>query len=161
MAVHLKNSRHKYRGRTYDGVPAASPVSRDPDVTWLVTLGIGTPELFPTDNIVQTVRWAPVRGEPAPHDVLRRAPRGRFRGRLERRAISTHPYGGKSSPHLTFATWHEALVAVAAHEGRHVWQFQSSAPRSEIDAERWAAERLAAFRRAGARLEHERAQTAR
>ena len=72
MAVHLKNSRHKYRGRTYDGVPAASPVSRNPDVTWLVTLGIGTPELFPTDNIVQTVRWAPVRGEPAPHDVLRR-----------------------------------------------------------------------------------------
>lgn len=157
MAVHLKNSRHKYRGRTYDGVPAVSPASHDPDVKWLVTLGLGAPGLFPTDNLVQTTRWSPVHGEPEPDDVLRRAPRGRFRGRLERLVISTHAYGGKRSPHLTLATWREALVVVAAHEGRHVWQFQSSAPRSEVDAERWAAERLAAFRRSGAGLEHERA----
>ena len=150
VAVHLKNSRQKYRGRAYDGVPAVSPASRDPDVKWLVTLGLGAPGLFPADNLVQTARWSPVRGEPGPADVLRRAPRGRFRGRLERRVISTHAYGGKSSPQLALATWREALVVVAAHEGRHVWQFQSSTPRSEVDAEHWGAERLAAFRRAGA-----------
>ena len=156
LAVHLKNSRRPYRGRAYDGVPAASPVSRNRDVRWLVTLGLGAPGLFPVDNLLQTARWSPLRGEPGPGEVLRRAPRGRHRGRLERRVVSTHAYWGKRSPPLTLATWREALVAVAAHEGRHVWQFQSTAPRSEVDAERWAAERLAAFRRAGAPLDPER-----
>jgi hypothetical protein len=156
--VHLKNSRHSYRGRAYDGVPAASPASRNPEVKWLVTLGLGAPGLFPVDNMVQTARWSPVRGEPGPDDVLRRVPRGRRRGQLQRRVVSTHAYGGKRSPHLILATWREALVAVAAHEGRHVWQFQSSAPRSEVDTERWAEERLAAFRRTGAPLQQEREQ---
>lgn len=156
VAVHLKNSRHAYRGRAYDGVPGSSPASRDRRVTWLVTLGLGAPGLFPVDNMVQTARWSPVRGEPAPDDVLRRAPRGRHRGQLQRRVISTHAYGGKRSPRLTLASWREALVAVAAHEGRHVWQFQSATPRSEVDAERWAAERLDAYRFSSGTHEHER-----
>jgi hypothetical protein len=159
VAVHLKNSRHAYRGRAYDGVPGASPASRDRRVKWLVTLGLGAPGLFPVDNMVQTARWSPVRGEPAPGDVLRRAPRGRHRGQLQRRVVSTHAYGGKRSPRLTLGDWREALVAVAAHEGRHVWQFQSAAPRSEVEAERWAAERLAAFRLASGRQEVSREPT--
>jgi hypothetical protein len=42
--------------------------------------------------------------------------------------------------------WREALVAVAAHEARHLWQFAAGAPRSEVDAERHAATHLAAYR---------------
>jgi hypothetical protein len=46
------------------------------------------------------------------------------------------------------ADWREALVAVAAHEARHLWQYATTAPRSEVDAERHAARTLAAYREA-------------
>ena len=59
---------------------------------------------------------------------------------------ATHPYGGKRSPLIEHRNWREALVAVAAHEARHIWQYQHNKSRSEVDAERFAAKRLSAYR---------------
>ena len=115
LAVNVKNSRRPYRGRTYATVPSISPISAEPDMDRLVTIGIGAPECFPLDTAI---------GE---------------RGAL-------HGYGGKRSPIITMNDWREALVAVAAHEGRHVWQLQHEAPGSEVDAERFAAARLDEYR---------------
>jgi hypothetical protein len=50
------------------------------------------------------------------------------------------------SPIVEFADWREALVAVAAHEARHIWQYQFDRPRGEVDAELRAAARLEEYR---------------
>ena len=47
---------------------------------------------------------------------------------------------------LTFADWREALVSVAAHEARHIWQYQHGKTRSEVDAEQRAGVRLGEYR---------------
>jgi hypothetical protein len=65
---------------------------------------------------------------------------------MERQVIEQHGYGGKRSPVLVFQNWREALVSVAAHEARHIWQYQADAPRSEVDAEQCAGRRLESFR---------------
>jgi hypothetical protein len=46
--------------------------------------------------------------------------------------------------HVT--SWREQLVALAAHEARHVWQHHTGGPGGEVDAERWALRVLAAWR---------------
>jgi hypothetical protein len=58
-----------------------------------------------------------------------------------------HAYGGKRSPLIEYRDWREALVAVAAHEARHIQQFQRNRPRSEVDAERFAAKALDHYRK--------------
>src|SRR5690348_1186787 len=40
---------------------------------------------------------------------------------------------------VTLAGWREELVHLAAHEARHVAQYRSGRPASELDAEAWAA----------------------
>lgn len=120
VAVHVKNSRRgAYRGMAYDGVPAISRAARHKRTRYLITIGIGAPDRFPVDNLVSTTR----------------------NGVTER-----HPYGGKRSPLIEMADWREALVAVAAHEARHIQQFQWHARRSEVDAERFAARALQRYR---------------
>ena len=52
------------------------------------------------------------------------------------------------APTLRIHDWTEDLVRLAAHEACHVHQHRQGVPRSELDAERWAAARLAAHRRA-------------
>lgn len=52
----------------------------------------------------------------------------------------------KTSPVVTFHTWREQLLHIAAHEARHIHQFRHGLSRSELDAERWAASRLERFR---------------
>lgn len=66
-------------------------------------------------------------------------PRGRYprTWRYERYA---------TAPPATFADVAEEIVHTAAHEGRHVWQFATEAPRSEIDAEHRACEVLDEWR---------------
>jgi hypothetical protein len=54
----------------------------------------------------------------------------------------------RTAPPATFMDWAEELVHAAAHEGRHVWQFATGAPRSEIDAEEWACTVLDGWRAA-------------
>lgn len=51
----------------------------------------------------------------------------------------------KTSPVVTFGCWQENLLHIAAHEARHIHQFRHGLSRSELDAERWAAQRLHAF----------------
>jgi hypothetical protein len=60
--------------------------------------------------------------------------------------VVTHPYGGKRSPLIEMATWQEAMVAIAAHEARHIHQFRHGKPASEIDCERFARKALERFR---------------
>jgi hypothetical protein len=57
-----------------------------------------------------------------------------------------HPYGGKRAPLIVCRDWREALVAVAAHEARHIQQYQRNKPRSEVDCERFAAKALDRYR---------------
>lgn len=49
----------------------------------------------------------------------------------------------KTGPAVRFECWHDELFHIAAHEARHVHQFRCGLPRSELDAERWAAAALA------------------
>ena len=55
VAVHVKNTSSAYAGMSYEAVPrmANAPTS----AKHLVTLRIGAPNKFPTDNIRTTVRW--------------------------------------------------------------------------------------------------------
>jgi hypothetical protein len=59
----------------------------------------------------------------------------------------TYRYRGlRTAPWITVEDWHERLVALAAHEARHIGQFRDGSRRSEVQAERWAQRRLAAWR---------------
>jgi hypothetical protein len=40
----------------------------------------------------------------------------------------------------------EGLIAIAAHEFHHIWQFQSATPRSEVEAEKAALRTLEVYR---------------
>ncbi len=57
-----------------------------------------------------------------------------------------HAYGGKRSPRIDHASWQEGLVAVTAHEARHIQQFRLKKRISEVDCEKFAAARLDAYR---------------
>jgi hypothetical protein len=147
LAVHVRNASRAYRGRAYDGIPSISSRARDADLERLVTIGIGAPSSFPCDNVHTRVRWVRVTQlTPTPGEVLRRRRDKQGRTLVERRTEVQHGYGGLRSPILTFDTWREALVSVAAHEGRHIWQYQAGQPRSEVDAEQAAGRRLAVFK---------------
>ena len=161
LMVRVKNTRDIYRGRAYDGVPALSAAARQPGATRLVTIAIGPPAGFPTTNEVRSARWRKVRPNESLDGV--RAADLRIAGskvaatrrrlaathgspQLERREIRTHGYGGVTAPVVHMSDWREALVAVASHEARHIWQYQHDRPRSEVDAERYSAGRLALWR---------------
>jgi hypothetical protein len=161
LAVRVKNTRDVYRGRAYEGVPALSAAARIPGVTRLVTIGLGPPSGFPTTNEVRSARWRRVRAGESLDGVRaadlrtaraaastrgRRATPGDAAPRFERREVRTHGYGGLGSPIVRMADWREALVAVAAHEARHIWQYQHDQPRSEVEAERYSARRLELWR---------------
>jgi hypothetical protein len=67
--------------------------------------------------------------------------------------IRSHCYPGlKTAPVYDLETWQEALIVVVAHELRHQQQYQQKKPCSEVDAERWAVDRLQAYRAQLARL---------
>jgi hypothetical protein len=156
LAVHVRNSSRAYRGRAYEGVPQLSKRAVDPEIDRLVTIGIGAPSHFPCDNLQTRVRWVPLRREDdTTASVLRRRRDRLGRVRMERQVIEQHGYGGKRSPVLVFQNWREALVSVAAHEARHIWQYQVDAPRSEVDAEQCAGCRLELFRDLPHRRQHE------
>lgn len=54
-----------------------------------------------------------------------------------------HSYPGlKTAPRIRFDSWQEELFGMSAHEARHVEQFRHGLKRSEIDAERYALERI-------------------
>ena len=64
--------------------------------------------------------------------------------------IQEHRYPGlKTAPQYDIRSWQEALVLVTAHELRHQQQFRSGWRMGEVDAERWALERLLEYRALG------------
>lgn len=148
VAVHVKNGAG---GTAYDQVPYASPRYGQKTVDRLVVVRIGGVS-YPHDNMDEVVRWQNV--SDAEYDSLPEAERRALRhwansdGRhgAQRRVIERHPYGGKRSPLIVVNDWREHLVTVAAHEARHIWQYQHAKPRSEVDCERFAAKALARFR---------------
>jgi hypothetical protein len=57
-----------------------------------------------------------------------------------------HAYGGKASPVFTCNCWREWLVALAAHEFNHIYQFQNKLTKSEVACEKRAASALERYR---------------
>ena len=57
----------------------------------------------------------------------------------------------RSSTRVEIASWREVIVAVSAHEEKHIEQYRRRAPRSEVACECFAAEILQRYR-AGTRL---------
>jgi hypothetical protein len=150
VVFNVKNSKHPYAGRAYKGVPAISPFSRDPANKYLVVLRIGKNEWFPQDNIVTKTRWSPITEDEyyaANTNVSKTYTKdGRT---IYKRAITvTHAYGGVHSPVIRVNDWKEALVALAAHEARHIHQFRYSLPLSEVDCEKFAYRALSRYREA-------------
>lgn len=151
VAVHVKNASCALRGRAYSSVPYLSPRYMQSSVQRLVTLGVGTAEHFPHSNLVNGRRqvWEGPKAEIPPQYAEGYTYSSRRVGGVVRWRIYEpveHPYGGKSSPLIVVNNWQEALVAVAAHEARHIHQFRHRKPLSEVDCERFAAKRLAEFR---------------
>ncbi len=54
--------------------------------------------------------------------------------------------GRRTAPWITVGDWRERLLALAAHEACHVWQFRGGYRRSEVQAERWALRILSDWR---------------
>jgi hypothetical protein len=50
-----------------------------------------------------------------------------------------------TAPVVQVRSWLEELVHLAAHEARHVDQFRKELPKSEVDAEHWAADAVDGF----------------
>ncbi len=153
VAIHVKNCRYAYAGRAYNGVPGISSAAKSGTVQKLITIRIGAPDKFPVDNMCTTWKYHPWQAPdvlpPAGFTPGRWGQRVRkARGGYEVRYLEPrrHPYGGQRAPLITMADWREALVAVAAHEARHIWQYQAKARRSEVDAEHFAALRLEMYR---------------
>ena len=163
VLFNIKNSlKSAYRGRTYGRVPTISPAYHMIEVERLITIKIGAPSRFPTDNMTSSIRWEK---ETFPWDERpqrdtaewtsktyysqMRTSTGGYHSypvKIRFGRIVRHPYGGIRSPLITLADWREALVALAAHEARHHQQMKLKRRLSEVDAERFSAKRLAAFR---------------
>ena len=54
----------------------------------------------------------------------------------------------RRSPRIEVASWREGLVAVAAHEAKHIEQYRRGDPRSEVACECFAADILQRYRAA-------------
>jgi hypothetical protein len=157
VAVHVKNSAGAYAGRAYEQVPRVSSAAHSAER--LITLRVGPDKKFPCTNLVVSRRpisdWLTLDQLRAQfpdrntdnslcYSMKRVAGAPEMLHRVSR-AIR-HPYGGKRSPLIVCNNWREALVAIAAHESRHIYQFQHNKRRSEVDCERFAARALERYR---------------
>ena len=130
VQVNAKNSKNAYGGMAYHGVPKMSKATTD-DKEFLVTIRIGKPYKFPCDNMGYELKVTKFKN-----------------GSVRKKKVPTHPYGGKSAPHIVYNDWKEGLIAVAAHEFNHIYQYQNDMPRSEVECEKEAARVLELYRRA-------------
>lgn len=186
-------------GNARDGVGERSPFWGVRGITATVNLRIGPAEAYPDDNLVTTfVRQREIkmadhifRDEDGNHRDGRAAWQyvmGMLHGdeqiiRVNQRTrkiivgeVERLPYGGRGSPHYEYVDWHEGVVALAAHEARHIWQFLqrrkewerrrggarklARTPLSEIDAEKHAVRVLECFRRDREQVLQTRVRTA-
>lgn len=168
VVVRVKNSsKDGYHGRAYGGIPQIAgprptkgrpmrnPLTADfPEARYLIVLRLGPDTSFPNGNVHDRWRWTAWAEPDAPR------PRGWTsawfgqvrRNRLKRITavrwgrVVRGPYGGRGSPEFTVVDWREALVAVAAHEIRHIEQFRYDLRHSEVDAEKAALVALTRWR---------------
>lgn len=152
VQVNIKNTRWAYRGRAYLGVPSCSPAARLATVNYLVTASVGPDSEFPTSNLhTRMVKRGEYPWEARPElpdgwDETIYYGTGNKPMRVVHREPVTTPYGGKGSPLIVVYNWREALVKIVAHEARHIYQFKNKKPLSEVDAEKFAAKTLDAYR---------------
>jgi len=124
----VKNTKRTYRGRAYAFVPSISPASKIDGVRYLITLALGKESNFPCSSEHYTWKWDSEKREYF-------------------KVMKGHGYGGKKSPIIVTNDWKETLVALAAHEARHIYQYRHRAPRCEVDCENWALSVLENYRR--------------
>ena len=92
-----------------------------PNARYLITIGIGPPEEFPFEN-----------------------------GSFVRRNGEWVKRRGGRWPEDTLHDWREALVNVAAHEGKHIEQYREGTGRSEVACHHFASYVLRRYRENGA-----------
>lgn len=108
VCVKVKNARNRrFRGMAYDCVPFRK--SAPPSSTRLVTIGLGSPDVFPF----------------------------LMNGWMSDRA---------RMPKMEIRDWRDLLVAIAAHEAKHIEQFKEGIRNSEVACETFAAYMLRRFR---------------
>lgn len=173
LGIQVKAARRgsSVHGYTHPRVPRTAPMAWHKSVTRFVMLAIGPPSAFPADNLILTntkKRTVPLAKDRESWDALI-ASLGedervwRVDYARQKVTIVTQkmiPYGGQKSPLIEQRDWQEGLIALAAHEARHVWQFLrndkeraagiSKKLRSgfgEAEAERYALMVLENFRR--------------
>lgn len=138
-----------YYGRAYGYNPTHLPFANNPDIRRVMTVAIGRSTQFPAHNMWTHTRWTR-----SLNNALRLADKhgGRHIVDIDNRGNPRYgyefraPYGGVTSPRIDMADWREAVVAVAAHEARHMYQFAHAKPMSEVDCERFAARALDRYR---------------
>jgi hypothetical protein len=141
VCVNVKNSQAAYAGRAYARVPNISNAPKS--AKRLVVVRIGKPESFPKSNRYTHYKW--VRVEPGESlDSLET--RTTKSGEVQKRISFEQNYGGEKSPFIEYRCWREALLAVAAHEFKHIEQFQNKSTIYEWACEKAAAKRLDAWR---------------
>lgn len=118
-----------------------------------ILIRVGPQSKFPVNNMCTARRWVDTIQTPQQLVAQGREYRSFMRCQNGVQTWShqvlvetPHPYGGKSSPLITYTSWQEAVVAVAAHEGKHLVQFRNRIPRSEVDCEAYALRKLTEFR---------------
>lgn len=140
VAIEVTGTKYAYSGRCFGARR--------------ILLRIGRPGRFPADNMTSSWRW-----RPCDEDEYERT-RGTVLGQCNYRMVMTragvrcesrqrveHPYGGIGSPLIVVADWREGIVSLAAHEARHVQQFQRGWRLSEVDCERFALAAVERYRK--------------
>lgn len=152
--LHVKATRPRRRWRVVsDRLPRARGFARRRDAVEFADRVGGAVEAH--DVIVQ--RWTSGRAYDGVPGIARVEPGVRYLVTLKLPLQSDGTPHGRfprtwrydeyvTAPPATFADWSEELVHAAAHEGRHIWQFATDSPRSEIDAETHACAVLEAWR---------------
>ncbi len=163
VGCYVKGGRHAYRGRAYNGVPSQSTFLKEVremeaeaaaleeefywELTYHVVVAIGAAEKFPHNNMVRVREWQPIPSADcaAPNALKVEQQKGSGKW-FQLMLIKEHPYGGYSSPLITYNDWKEAIVGVAAHEFQHICQFYGHLPASEVECEQTALRVLEAYR---------------
>lgn len=150
VVFNVKNSKKPYAGRAYMGVPHISPFSRDAAHKYLVVLRVGDAMWFPVTNVVTKTKWVTITEDEYYALSCNTSKTYKKDGTVvyKRAQLVRHAYGGVHSPVMTMNNWQEALVALAAHEARHIHQFRNKLRISEVDCEKFAYKALCRYREA-------------
>lgn len=149
ICVNIRNNlKEAIAGYAYPIKPACSnaPVS----ALHLIALRIGAPGHFPSNNNYLHYRWVRVKNGESYNTADVRSCVKRVNGVetiwLERREEFRQNFGGKQSPSITYQTWQEGLVGLAAHELTHIFQYQARLAMKESTCEYQAARAIERYR---------------